>query len=348
MKSFPPTKENYDKVIDSLKSRFGRDELLVEVYVRELLALVLQNTVKNREKPSLASLYDKLESHMRALETLGVTTDKCAAMLFPLVESSLPEDILRAWQRASNTVNTADSKDRLTKLLAFLRSEVENEERISMAVLGFSLSNDASDNSKKIKVKTTNPKDIPTVANLLNVKTGKILQCVFCKSTHNSADCEKAKLLSLEERRKIVKDDNCCFCCLKRGHRINKCYVQVKCNWCSKKHVLLMCPELGRKECAAEVKNDSSANVKDCALANFMRDPEVYLQTLRVKVRSDTRECDVRVIIDTGSQKSYVKSEIASAMNYDSLRSVEITHSLFGGVKSTVQQYNVYRIHLKI
>jgi len=35
---------------------------------------------------SLMSIYDKLETQLRALETLGVTTDMCAAMLFPLVE----------------------------------------------------------------------------------------------------------------------------------------------------------------------------------------------------------------------------------------------------------------------
>lgn len=98
--SFPPTRENYGKVITSLKNRFGRDELQVEVYVRELLSLVLNNVVRGKDKVSLVSLYDRLETHMRALETLGVTSDKCAAMLFPLVESSLPEDILRIWQRS--------------------------------------------------------------------------------------------------------------------------------------------------------------------------------------------------------------------------------------------------------
>ena len=93
--SFPPTSDNYDKVLESLKSRFGRDELLVKVYVREHLGLALQDSANNKHKPSLGSLYDRLESHMRALETLGVTTDKCAAMLFPLVESTLPKELLR-------------------------------------------------------------------------------------------------------------------------------------------------------------------------------------------------------------------------------------------------------------
>lgn len=59
------------KAIQSLQSRFGKKDLLIEYYVRELLKLVLN---KNRES-TLMTIYDKLETHMRALESLGVTTD---------------------------------------------------------------------------------------------------------------------------------------------------------------------------------------------------------------------------------------------------------------------------------
>lgn len=48
--SFPPTDENYEKIITAIKNRFGRDEILVEVYMRELLKLVMQNVMKPDEK----------------------------------------------------------------------------------------------------------------------------------------------------------------------------------------------------------------------------------------------------------------------------------------------------------
>ncbi|GFV92827.1 uncharacterized protein TNCV_1346781 [Trichonephila clavipes] len=65
VESFPATAANYAKVVDSLKARFGRDDLLVEVYVRELLKLII--LVQKQEKISMTSLYDKLESYLRAL-----------------------------------------------------------------------------------------------------------------------------------------------------------------------------------------------------------------------------------------------------------------------------------------
>ncbi|XP_071035403.1 uncharacterized protein [Parasteatoda tepidariorum] len=65
--SYPPTADNYCKVIESLKSRFGREELLIEYYVRELLALVVKNATNLKNKMDITQLYDKLESHLRSL-----------------------------------------------------------------------------------------------------------------------------------------------------------------------------------------------------------------------------------------------------------------------------------------
>ncbi|XP_071056562.1 uncharacterized protein [Onthophagus taurus] len=137
--SFPPTAGNYVKAIETLEARFGRKDMLVEVYVRELLKLVLNNALGRGGKCQMATLYDRLETQLRALETLGITTDTCAAMLYPLVESCLPEELLRVWQRTPEPTDKASnpSKTRLNHLMEFLKAEVEGEERIALAVEGF-------------------------------------------------------------------------------------------------------------------------------------------------------------------------------------------------------------------
>ncbi|GBN99327.1 hypothetical protein AVEN_212765-1, partial [Araneus ventricosus] len=128
IESFPPTGDNYPKAIDCLKTRFGRNDLQVEVYVRELLKLVLKKANSNFCSNNLCALYDNLEQQIRALETLGVTTDKSAALLYPLVESCMPEYFLGAWQRNSNFDLGSYSKKRLDTLLKFLKTEVESGE----------------------------------------------------------------------------------------------------------------------------------------------------------------------------------------------------------------------------
>jgi len=98
VESFPHSCENYPKAVACLKARFGREDVLVVVYVREVLKTII-SAHQTKEVISLSLLYDKLESHLRALETLRETTNTCSAMLFPLVESCLPEEVLRAWHR---------------------------------------------------------------------------------------------------------------------------------------------------------------------------------------------------------------------------------------------------------
>ncbi|GFS70365.1 putative RNA-directed DNA polymerase from transposon X-element [Trichonephila clavipes] len=86
---YPPTAENYDKCIDSLRMRFGSKELLIEFYVRELQSLVIKNVTNSRTGSGITQLHDQLQSNLRSLESIGRTSDKYAAMLLPLVESCI-------------------------------------------------------------------------------------------------------------------------------------------------------------------------------------------------------------------------------------------------------------------
>lgn len=122
--SYPQSSENYVNVIKALKDRFGDQVMLTEVYVRQLLKLVIRN-VGNRRTMPLSTMYDELESHLRSLETLGVTQEQSAAFLYPLVESSLPEDIVKVWQRSAMSGYDEEHTDhpvdeRLKSLMKFL------------------------------------------------------------------------------------------------------------------------------------------------------------------------------------------------------------------------------------
>lgn len=99
VKSYPQTSDNYAKVVEALTNRFGKKKILQQVYVRELIKMIATN-VKTNDKIPVTALFDKLESHLRALESLDITVDQTSVFLFPMVESSLPEDILIAWQRS--------------------------------------------------------------------------------------------------------------------------------------------------------------------------------------------------------------------------------------------------------
>ncbi|XP_015908530.1 uncharacterized protein [Parasteatoda tepidariorum] len=63
VQSFPTTEENYPKVIQHLKNRFGREDILIQLYVRDLLNIVLSNASGNKNF-KLSFLYDNPESKL--------------------------------------------------------------------------------------------------------------------------------------------------------------------------------------------------------------------------------------------------------------------------------------------
>jgi hypothetical protein len=141
-----------------------------------------------------------IETQLRALETLGVGTDKYAAMLFPLVECCLSEEVLRAWQRRSNTsLVQQNGQTRLESLMSFLKNEVESEERITMAIQGFSFGNNGRGmKPQKMESSSSNKNVVLNTADLVNCKPGK-MACVFCAGSHPSDACFKAQKMSIEE-----------------------------------------------------------------------------------------------------------------------------------------------------
>lgn len=93
-----------------------------EVYVRELIKLIVSNVkTDNKDKLPLDKLYDKIEAQLRALESLGIQSNENTSWLFPMVESCLTVDVLKAWQRSSlfNQLEETN-QSRLNNLMKFL------------------------------------------------------------------------------------------------------------------------------------------------------------------------------------------------------------------------------------
>ena len=136
--SYPVTTNNYAKAISALKGRFGKPDLLIDVYVRELIRLISSN-VKRGEKMPLTKLFDELEAQLRALESLNFETERNSCFLYPMVESNLSEDVIRAWQRSSLYHEGEGEEDfsRLKNLMNFFKYEVEGEERLKLSQSGF-------------------------------------------------------------------------------------------------------------------------------------------------------------------------------------------------------------------
>lgn len=356
VESFPATGANYVNIIEAFRARFGREDLLIELYVRELLKLIISNATSGTVI-ELYSLYDKIESQLRALETLGITSDKYAAMLFPLIESCFPPDLLRVWQRMpakfgsqGQANDVGKLEDRLKSLMSFLKNEVENEQRVSLAMEGFGLREKSA--AKPIRRGITGhggkkrfqegfEDHVHTAAGLLN---SNVTRCLFCKGDHETSSCFKAQNFDLMEKKRILSENGACFRCLKPGHLSLKCHKKLRCIVCHRSHANLMCPDLAVNKRKQDDNQDHREPQIDQALTNNSTS-HVFLQTLRVELKGVSRSRLVRALIDTGSQNSYILKSTAYTLGYTCKRYVRLLHGLFGG-NNLEQRHGCYDIKM--
>ena len=93
--NLPLTDKNYEHSVAVLKDRFGQPYKLVSAHMDALM---------NLPKPannlaSLQAFHDKLESHMRTLQSLGKSRGSYCAMLTPMVLGKLPLELKKQFAR---------------------------------------------------------------------------------------------------------------------------------------------------------------------------------------------------------------------------------------------------------
>lgn len=187
-------------------------------------------------KASLASMYDKLICHIRALESLSVTVEQASLFLYPMVEASLPEDVLVAWQRSAKYEKDGSienpPKSELDYLLEFLQQEVEREEQRTIASCYA-----RNDNDKQLLKQY---EFSMSTAATLHIGESRS-DCIFCGKEHASQGCESAREWSLERKWKAVNDMKACSKGLQKGHYGKNCKAEIKCSKCSRPHYHIMC-----------------------------------------------------------------------------------------------------------
>ncbi|GBO03320.1 hypothetical protein AVEN_42487-1 [Araneus ventricosus] len=85
---------------------------------------------------------------------------------------------------------------------------------------------------------------------------------------------------------------------------------------------------------------------KSVTLESTSNTLQVLLQTLKVKIKGNNCSLPERAMYDSGSQKSYIRKEIASLLGLLSLRQQLLSHALFGRERINEELHNVYKIEL--
>ncbi|UYV69423.1 hypothetical protein LAZ67_6003537 [Cordylochernes scorpioides] len=356
--SYPVTGANYALAVQALQERFGDPNILTELYVRRLLNSVISNVKK--ENRNLSSLYDELSSHLRSLETLGIDPQLSGIFLYPLVESSLPSDILKIWhrhpssgygmelaKREESDKGVGGAQERLRLLLDFLKAEVRSAQRLKFVEKGFK-QEEPYKRSYNDGTRTRSNFRPATVSSLFGGRTN--IKCFFCERTnHASHQCRSIMKMSPGERNDKVRSAHLCFKCLRKGHIQSQCREQLECKNCGRNHLEVLCEGNSSNRLTKPGRENPKENATEpvASLSSQACTGQVLLMTTVALLRGPNASRRVRILLDSGSQFLYIKQSLVWSIGIERKGEITIAKSLFGGNKIGEEKHGKFMLELE-
>ena len=194
------TADNYGEAVAILQKRFGNDQLIISKHMETLLGVEAVQAA--HDVAALRRMYNKVESNIRGLKSLGVTSQSYGALLAPVLQNKLPAELRLIINR--ELVENWD----LDKFMKILAEELEVRER---SIAGGRQESGGSKHQHHHK------KGHDTSASFM---TGnQLANCVYCHQSHASEHCRS--VTETEARRQILKGTGRCFLCLKKGQIVS-------------------------------------------------------------------------------------------------------------------------------
>lgn len=250
---------------------------------------------------------------------------------FLTIMSQLPSDVrLQISRMSTNEVWKID------ELLDTIKSEIDARE--------------ASEGAKSSGVENRKPPINPNALVAKSPKEFKI-RCAYCGSLHYSASCDK--VLDCESRKKILANSNRCFNCLLKDHN-TQCMSEKNCRHCKKCHHQSICDQVHTKvnlsmadeSASSETSSTTTSATTTMINANVQQPKTVLLQTARAVALDETGKLSppVRILFDTGSQRSYVTENLRSKLKLKSVQHKRLNLNTFGEARYKSQNCDL--VHL--
>ena len=314
---------NYGEAITVLKKRFGNKQQLINKHMEALLSLPAVASVY--ELRNLRQLYDKVESHVRSLKSIGIAASSYGNLLASILMKKIPSELCLIVSR-----ETVEDNWDLDSLLKVLEKEIEARER-------------ASTNTSSQPRKPT--REYSTAAALV---ANSSPLCVFCDQSHYSTHCRV--VADQEKRKQLLLKAGRCFICLKKGHLSRDCRSSRGCYNCGGRHHSSICKSqrFGSRNAQSTTPTsiEQTQNVRpqtqtqqhqtqSAPVLSMYVDVKtpVLLQTARASVFQPHRPLlttVVRIILDSGSQRSYVTDMVRKNLALRTEQAETVVMKTFG------------------
>ena len=175
------------------------------------------------------------------------------------------------------------------------------------------------------------------------------LKCSFFQASHFS---DKSDVVTnIQTIKALLKSHRRCFNCIKKGHNLKKnCRSKKTCFKCKEKDHTSICHQPRRSEIGAnekELPENSKIDDKNkktfTMLTNSIKNREIVLQSAVVLLKSPLiqKHNEAKMILDTGSQRSYISQKVQRHLNLKTIRTEEISIDSFGEQSTEFKKYDL-------
>lgn len=349
------TNANYKIAVDRLTERFGKKGSLVDSHYAALQRMPKSTSDVHHCRRTL----DEIDRHLRTLQSLGEDIEH--KQLRATILDKFPDETMFDLRMAmtSDDHSVTEIRNLLEKVIGARESanrmgSIENLEKndtktpYTIEALYASINDlkkqftpvastsGTGDNAQRTSYQKRqiyntdkNGKDNkrgPTREEKRSPPKRRRLQCIFCSGSHIHERCDQFKTTD-ERKQKLGRR---CYLCLRDSHFIARCPDKSdRCLHCDARgaHNRCLCPTL---DCKKEVLKSKE---KTHTFLSQLR-CDTVLQTATMVIRTEgSRSVKSRLLFDTGSQKTYVRSDVARQLKLKVIEPTCLTVFTFGSVK---------------
>ena len=326
--------------MEILQKRFGCKQQIISKHMDILINLepVVSGSVK-----ALRHLYNHVESNIRGLRSLGIDSKTFVVLLSLVLLSKLPSDV-----RLIASREKPEGDWTLDDLLKALEREVVARERAG------------SGQPRSVD------KSFPPTGSTLIANSQGTPACCYCRQGHSSNSC--TSVTDIEERKAILRRAGRCYICLRRGHVSKSCRSLSKCYKCKGRHHISICANEPSKEpmqkgpqSTSQAKpNHSPPNTgpglnpgappfSSTSMLTIANQPVLLLTafTSIYDPRKPEKRLQVRLILDSGSQHSYISRRAKEALHLIPEDECQLAIAAFGSKRSEQQRCEIVRVRVK-
>ena len=367
--NLPETAENYDEAISIIQKHFGRKVPRINATITSLIEM--KHFTDEDSPKSLRDMCYHMVAHVRSLSTMQVLEDEkgveqvaASAILGTILFNKLPESFKTQWKRQH-----LEDGIKASELIKFIETEVEA--RFSDMTLSeqreqrFSTSGGTKQNRRDqhtpfhsshrqggtdksgstLSFYASTSSSPHPIQKSKKSSFDRLPACPFCQADHPPWLCSKVMSMPGRAAHDLVKSSQRCIHCLSCQHASQDCKRPSICRSCKGRHPTALCFSRSPDSCQDQGTAIASGSLSVGTSKQFRT--RTLLKTASALAIGPIRRSSVRLMLDDGSEASFISSSLARRLLLKPIREERVNLEMLSGHSTGHRSTKVYKLRLQ-